>query len=264
MSVYYKEKAKFLREAMNSIWNQTVPTDDFILVCDGKLTPKLDAVVSKMEKAHPELTVVRLKKNGGLGNALNIGMKYCKNEIVARMDSDDISYPDRCEKQLKIFCNKPEVSIVSGIIEEFSASIDDVESKRVIPENQEEILRFARKRTPFNHACVMYKKHKVEAAGGYRDFYLLEDYYLWIRMLQNGAIGYNIQEPILWVRTGAEMYKRRSGWKYAKSQILLFKYMRNSRFISQTQYFKSVALRTVSSFVPNWIRKMLFKILLRK
>ncbi|MBO4836970.1 MAG: glycosyltransferase [Clostridia bacterium] len=265
MSVYVKEKAIFLREAMDSIWDQTVPADDFVLVCDGPLTAELDAVIDEMEKAHPgTLQVVRLEKNGGLGNALNTGIGYCKNELVARMDSDDISRPDRCERQLAVFMSRPEISICSGIVEEFSVSPDRTEARRVPPETQEEILAFAKKRNPFNHPCVMYKKTAVEKAGGYRDFYLLEDYYLWVRMLQNGTVGYNLQQPLLWMRAGSEMYKRRAGIRYAKSQNALFRYMRDSGFIGTGQYLKSTLARSVSAVMPNRLREFLFKMILRK
>ena len=265
MSVYVKEKAEYLRTAMDSIWNQTVPTDDFVLVCDGPLNEGLDVVISEMEAAHPDaLHVVRLEKNGGLGNALNVGVKHCKNELIARMDSDDISRTDRCLKQLAVFRNRPEVSICSGIVEEFTVSTDRVEACRVPPETQEEILLFAKKRNPFNHPCVMYKKTAVETAGGYQDFYLLEDYYLWIRMLQNNAVGYNLQEPLLWMRAGSDMYKRRAGWKYAMSQKALFKYMKDSGFIGGPQYMKSVVVRTASSLTPNWLREFMFKTVMRK
>lgn len=264
MSVYYKEKAEHLCEAMNSIWNQTIPTDDFVLVCDGPLNAELDTVIDEMQLSHPDtLRVVRLKMNSGLGNALSIGIKQCKNELVARMDSDDISRPDRCEKQLSIFRDNPEVCVVSGIVEEFSESIEVIEGRRIPPERQEQILAFAKKRNPFNHPCVMYKKNAVEAAGGYQDFYLLEDYYLWIRMLQNGCVGYNLQVPLLWMRAGSDMYKRRAGWKYAKSQKALFRYMLDSRFISGFQYTKSVTIRYASSLAPNWVRKLMFIITLR-
>lgn len=264
MSVYQKENAEYLRTAMNSIWNQTIPTDDFILVCDGPLNEELDAVIEKMEKEHPDtLYVVRLEKNGGLGNALNEGIKHCIHELVARMDSDDISRPDRCERQLKVFQEHPNVSVVSGIVEEFTTSTDQIEARRVPPETQDEIVQFAKKRNPFNHPCVMYKKSAVEAAGGYQDFYLLEDYYLWIRMLQNGSNGYNLQEPLLWMRAGSGMYRRRAGWKYAKSQKALFKYMKNSGFISGSQYVKSLAVRGASSIAPNWVRESVFKTVLR-
>ena len=265
MSVYVKEKAEYLRTAMDSIWNQTIPTDDFVLVCDGPLNEVLDAVIEVMEKMHPDtLHVVRLEKNGGLGKALNEGIKHCKHELVARMDSDDISRPDRCERQLKVFQEHPDISVVSGTVEEFTTSISEIEARRVPPETQEEIIAFAKKRNPFNHPCVVYKKSAVEAAGGYQDFYLLEDYYLWIRMLQKGSTGYNLQEPLLWMRAGSDMYKRRAGWKYAKSQKALFKYMKDSRFISGSQYMKSVAVRTASSITPNWLREFMFKTVMRK
>ena len=264
MSVYHKENPEYLRAAMNSIWEQTVKTDDFVLVCDGPLTPELDAVIAEMQEEHPELTVVRLAKNGGLGNALNEGMKHCKNDLVARMDSDDISRPDRCERQLAVFRDYPEVSIVSGVVEEFTQSTEQIDSRRVLPETHKEILDFARKRNPFNHPCVMYRKAAVEAAGGYKDFYLLEDYYLWIRMLQNDAIGYNIQEPLLWMRAGSDMYKRRSGLRYARSQKALFKYMRDTGWITTGQYIKSSAIRGASSLAPNGLREFVFKKVLRK
>lgn len=265
MSVYHKEKAEYLHAAMDSIWNQTVPTDDFVLVCDGPLTGELDTVIDEMKATHPKtLHVIRLEKNGGLGNALNIGMKHCKHELVARMDSDDISRTERCEKQLMVFRNHSDVSVASGIVEEFTASIEQVEARRVPPETQNEIMAFAKKRNPFNHPCVMYRKSAVEAAGGYQDFYLLEDYYLWIRMLQKGSTGYNLQEPVLWMRAGSDMYKRRAGWKYAKSQKALFKYMKDSGFIGEGHYVKSVVVRTASSISPNWLREFMFNKTLRK
>lgn len=265
MSVYVKEKAENLREAMSSIWEQTIPTDDFVLVCDGPLTPELDLVISEMVATHPEtLNVVRLKTNSGLGKALNVGINHCKNQLIARMDSDDISRPYRCEMQLKAFCEQSSISICSGIIEEFTISTDVIDTRRILPENQQDIIEFAKKRNPFNHPCVMYKKSDVEAAGGYQDFYLLEDYYLWIRMLQKGFIGYNIQEPLLWMRAGSDMYKRRSGWKYVKSQKALFKYMMESGFISLNQYANSIALRTLSSIFPNRIREIMFKLFVRQ
>lgn len=265
MSVYNKEKAEYLKQAMDSIWNQTVPTDDFVLVCDGPLNTKLDAVIEEMQGAHPGiLHLVRLETNGGLGNALNVGIKHCKHDLIARMDSDDISRPNRCEKQLRVFFEQPDVSICSGIVEEFTISTNRIEARRVLPATQENIIAFAKKRNPFNHPCVMYKKSAVEAAGGYQDFFLLEDYYLWIRMLQKESIGYNLQEPLLWMRAGSDMYKRRAGWKYAKSQEMLFKYMKDSGFINSGQYLESTMARTTSSLIPNFLREFLYKKLMRK
>ncbi len=207
--------------------------------------------------------MVRLPQNVGLGKALNEGIKHCKNDLVARMDSDDISYPNRCKKQLDVFKKSPKISIVSGIIEEFSVTPDIVVSRRIVPENHKKIIDFAKKRSPFNHPCVMYRRQAVQNAGGYQDFYLLEDYYLWVRMLINGSVGYNLQEPILWMRAGNNMYRRRSGLKYAKSQAALFKFMKEKRFISNWQYIKSVVVRFSSSVAPNFLRKFMYGKILR-
>ena len=265
MSVYHKEKPEYLKQAIASIQAQTLPTDDFVLVCDGPLNDALDAVIAKKQQEMGKtLNVVRLAKNGGLGNALNEGIKHCKNELVARMDSDDIAYPDRCEKQIAVFYTHLEVSICSGIVEEFTSTPDVVDAKRVPPEAHEEIVEFAKKRNPFNHPCVMYKKSAVEAVGSYQDFYLLEDYYLWLRMLMAGYQGYNIQESLLHMRAGSDMYLRRAGWKYAKTQERLFGFMRDKKFISNGQYIKSCVIRSGSALAPNWLRKLMFEKVLRK
>lgn len=264
MSVYYKEHPDYLQQSMQSIYDQTVPTDDFVLVCDGPLTPELDAVIADMQQQFgPRLNVCRLLKNGGLGKALNFGIGQCKNDLVARMDSDDVSRPDRCERLLAVFQDHPEYSLVSGIVEEFSDTITNVSIRRIVPEHQNDIIAFAKKRNPFNHPCIMYKKSDVEAAGGYQDFYLLEDYYLWIRMLQQGFIGYNLQEPLLWMRAGSDMYKRRGGWKYVQSQRNLFKYMAQTGFITRNQYQIQSMIRLIGAVVPNWLRAFLFKQILR-
>ena len=265
MSVYHREKPEYLKQAIESIQAQTLPTDDFVLVCDGPLNDALDGVISaKQQEMGTVLNVVRLAMNGGLGNALNEGIKHCKNELVARMDSDDIAYPDRCEKQLAAFNEHPEVSICSGIVEEFTTDPNTVDAKRVPPETNAEIVEFAKKRNPFNHPCVMYKKSTVEAVGSYQDFYLLEDYYLWLRMLMAGYQGYNIQEPLLHMRAGSDMYKRRAGWKYAKTQARLFKFMKEQDFIGEWQYIKSCVIRSGSALAPNWLRKFMFEKVLRK
>lgn len=265
MSVYHKEKPAHLEQAIESIQRQTRPADDFVLVCDGLLSAELDTVITeKQRELGAVLHVVRLMKNGGLGSALNAGIACCKNELVARMDSDDIAYPERCEKQLAVFCAHPEISICSGTVEEFSASPEIVDVRRVLPETNAEIIRFAKKRNPFNHPCVMYKKSAVEAVGSYMDFYLLEDYYLWLRMLMAGYQGYNLQEPLLHMRAGSEMYKRRAGWRYAQTQAALFGFMREAGFIGRGQYAKSCLIRCGSSLAPNWLRKFAFEKMLRK
>lgn len=264
MSVYYREKPGYLRESIESIFNQTVQTDDFVLVCDGPLTDGLNAVIDEFQlKYQNDFHVIRLEKNSGLGNALNYGLGYCRHELIARMDSDDIAREDRCEKQLQVFEEHSDISIVSGIVEEFSDTPSHIEARRVVPETNEEIIQFAKSRNPFNHPCVMYKKTAVEDVGSYQDFYLLEDYYLWLRMLLKGYRGYNLQEPLLFMRAGSDMYKRRAGWRYVKSQIQLFEFMKKKGYINKFQCIKYSIIRLTASILPNWMRKKIFKKFLR-
>lgn len=262
MSVYYKEKPEYLRKAMESIWGQTKKTDDFVLVCDGPLNEDLNLVIKEMEGKHPELNVVRLKTNGGLGNALNVGIMQCKNELVARMDSDDISYTDRCEEQLLLFATDPDLEIVSGTVEEFMDRTDNVIGKRELPLTNEEIRIFSRKRNPFNHPSVMFKKSSVISAGGYNErFHLFEDYYLWIRMLMNDSKAANIEKPILYMRTSADLYKRRGGYTYAKNMICFHKWMRSQGWSTIGDYITGAVPHAIICVLPNHIRHMVYKLI---
>lgn len=265
MSVYYKENPDHLRQSMQSIYDQTLPTNNFVVICDGPLTDRLNDVLAEMKNIFANrLSIVRLSKNGGLGNALNVGMRYCANELIARMDSDDISRLDRCEKEVGFLIEHPEISVVGGYIEEFIGDISHVCSVRSVPNNHNDIIEFAKRRNPFNHVSVMYRKSAVEAAGGYQSFFLMEDYYLWVRMLTKGYQGHNLSAPLVWVRVGKDMYKRRGGWKYVQSQRNLFRYMNEVNFITVQQYYLQSFIRLMGSIIPNRVRAYLFKRLLRK
>ena len=265
MSVYIRESAGNLKEAMNSIWKQTVPTNDFVLVCDGPLSSELNDLIENMQEDHSEICVVRLPQNVGLGNALNEGLKHCKNELVARMDSDDIADYQRCEKQLQVFQNNTDIDLCSGTILEFDGSIDKIIGMRKLPESNEDIRSFSKKRNPFNHPAVMFKKSSVESAGGYDEkFHLFEDYYLWIRMFLNGSSGKNIIEPILYMRTPADFYLRRGGFKYSKAILSFYKWMKSENWITAKEYFFSAFPHAFLSIMPNFLRKMVYLKILRQ
>lgn len=220
MSVYYKEKAEYLETAIESMLKQTVPPEQFVLVEDGKLTNELESVVFKYEKENPNLfTVVRLDENKGLGYALDEGMKYCRNELIARMDSDDISLLQRCERELEVFERYPEMDIVSGAINEFKNTTDNIVSVRRVPESEKEIKRQMKRRSAFNHPAVMYKKSAVIRVGGYGSSARKEDHDLFSRMVFGGCNAYNLQESILYYRIGDDNIKRRKSWKNVSSYI---------------------------------------------
>lgn len=264
MSVYQKEKPENLRQSIISMLEQTVAPEQFVLVCDGPLNDGLNAVVADACAANPEIMrVIHLAKNGGLGNSLRVGLAACQCDIVARMDSDDISVPERCAKQLEALAVH-RCDVVGSNLVEFAGSIDCVISEKDVPETQEEILEYSKLRNPFNHPCVMFKKSAVEAVGGYQDFHLLEDYYLWLRMLVAGYTGYNVQEPLLFMRCDEGMYNRRGGAEYIRSQIYFANYMRSIGWISSFEYARFVSMRIVGSLVPTSLRMRAYKALLRK
>ena len=263
MSVYSKEQALFLRESIESMLSQTIMPKDFVLVCDGPLTDALEDVISCFEKEYPQLfQVVRLPKNVGLGRALNEGMKRCRFECVARMDSDDISLPDRMEKQLAAM-RKQEADIVSATLVEFNEQHPQGYMKRRLPQTHEEIVKFARRRNPFNHPCVVYKKTSVIESGGYQHFPGFEDYYLWVRMLMSGKKGYNLDDTVLKMRVSG-MHRRRGGLSYAKTIIKFRLYLLKNGFCSLGDFLYTVVGHVGVSLLPNRLREVFYNKALRK
>lgn len=264
LSVYRKENPHYLNRALDSILDQTVRPFEIVIVIDGPLTEPLSAVIGQHKNMNPDLVkIVKLEKNSGLGMALNEGLKHCSCDLVARMDTDDISKPDRFEKQLAVMSADSTIDVVSSWIDEFEGTEQHIISTRKLPETHAEILKYAGTRNPVNHPVVMFRKSAVQQAGGYRHLAYFEDYFLWARMLMNGAIFYNIPESLLLFRTSAEMYKRRGGWRYAKSEILLQKTFLNMGFISFPEFLQNVIFRLAVRMVPHGVRKRVYKSILR-
>lgn len=263
MSVYHREKGAFLRTALESVFNQTAPPNEVVLVKDGPLTTELDTVIEEFKNQYDTLQVVALPKNAGLGEALNQGLSHCSHELVARMDSDDICIADRFNLQLEVFEQHPELSVVGGWIDEFSTDDRIVESIRKLPEKHSEIRKFAKKKNPINHPSVMFKKSAIEAVNSYEHFYLLEDYWLWIKLLNNDYQFYNIQKPIVKMRGGIAMAARRGGWKYAKSEANLQMKMLAMGYIGIGTFCKNIIIRFTVRMMPNKLRTFVYKTILR-
>ncbi len=264
MSVYEREKAEYLKAAIESMLNQTIKTNDFVLVCDGKLTNELEQIVNYFEKTYPFLFhIIRLSENHGLGYALNEGIKECKNNLIARMDSDDISAPDRCERQLKVFAENINLDVVSGYVAEFETNIQQIKNIKVLPEKNEEIYLYSRRRNPINHPCVMYKKNKVLEAGSYIPFYLLEDYYLWLRMIKKNMNFYNMQTVLLYMRVNNGMYKRRGSFRYYKSIFKLRLYMKQNGLSGWKDFLITILVQFMVCLIPNHMRKIIYRTILR-
>lgn len=259
LSLYIKEQPSHLIQSLDSLFSQTFLPTEIILVKDGPLTAELDAIVADYAVRYPVLKVVALPQNKGLGRALNEGLKHCSYDIVARMDTDDIAKPDRFEKQLAVFQKYPGLDVVGAWIDEFEGTPQHVLSVRKVPETSGEIYEYCKKRCPVNHPVVMFRKSTVLAAGGYQHFPLFEDYYLWVRMLKNGAQFYNIQESLLYFRASPDMFKRRGGWKYAKDEVRFQKVMYQSGMISCWRFLLNVLIRFPVRIMPNKLRELIYK-----
>lgn len=265
MSVYYKEKAEYLTECIESMLRQTIKPDEIVIVKDGPLTQELDRVIDKYVNIAPELfTVVPLKKNIGLGLALNEGLKKCRNDLVARMDSDDIALDNRCELQLKEFIKNPRLCIVGTWTCEFYDDPHNIVTYRVVPEKHEDILKFSRRRSPFNHPTVMYRKSAVLKCGGYRNILRKEDIDLFVRMLHNGCLSMNIQEPLLLFRSNEDNFKRRKNWINCKSYIMVIYRFWRSGYSSLFDLIFVIISQILMFISPIWLLKIISNRFLRK
>jgi len=263
--VYNGDNADHFDAAMNSIFNQTLMPDEVVLVVDGPVNDGINAVIEKYESQFESLKVVRSPENVGHGNARRLGLENCSHELVALMDADDICEKDRFQKQIKVFEDNPKISIVGGQITEFIDNTNNVVGKRTVPVEDMQIKNYMQKRCPMNQVTVMFNKQDIEKVGGYIDWYCEEDYYLWIRMALADMKFYNLPDVLVNVRVGNEMYQRRGGIKYFKSEAQIQKLMLSKGLISVPRYLINVGQRFVLQvLMPNRLRGFIFKMFARE
>jgi glycosyltransferase involved in cell wall biosynthesis len=265
ISIYSKETTIHLTAALNSIINQTLVPDEIVLVKDGPLTTGLDEVIKDFCSKFPNLfKVLSLPFNLGLARALNEGLRVCKYDLIARMDSDDICFPDRFEKQIAYFTTN-DVDILGGQLIEFGKDIDDVISHRKVPLHHQDIVRFMKYRSPFSHPSIILKKSVYEALGGYDSEIFPEDYDFFVRAYLKGFKFANLEDTILWFRMGEDQskaIKRRWGIQYAKNEFKLYKKFYNLGFYNIPMFIKAVMLKIPLRLLSFSIYKFIyFKIL---
>ncbi len=259
MCVYGGDNSEWFQTAVESILNQSLKPDEVVLVVDGPIPDELNEIV-KIYECNPIFNVIRLEKNQGHGNARRMGLDNCKNELVAIMDADDISKSDRFEKQIEEFKKNQSLDIVGGNITEFIDDEKNIVAERIVPADDAEIKAYMKKRCPMNLVSVMFKKTSVESVGGFIDWYCEEDYYLWLRMALAEMRFANVSDILVNVRVGKDMYKRRGGWKYYKSEAKLQKYMLKHKIINFPTYLSNKTKRfIVQVLMPNNLRGWVFK-----
>ena len=268
LSVYGKDDASFFKEALLSVSKeQTVKPAQIVVVEDGPVPEDIEHAIEDAIKASPEceFTVIRKPQNAGLAAALNTGLKACKYEWVARMDSDDISLPDRFEKQLAYIENHPSVDVIGGSIAEFTNTPGDMQSERHVGLDMNAIRKMAKTRTPMNHVSVMFKKSVVEKAGCYcENFGKLEDYKLWVDLLGHHAVLANVDDVLVYVRTGNGFITRRSNRREIIDWDMLQSYLLGLGIINRFDALKNKLYIRAFIYMPGFLKLFLYKTILRK
>lgn len=263
MSVYEKEKPQYLQEALESVFTQSLPPDEVVLIEDGSLTDALYQVIASFREKYPALRTHAFAHNVKLGRALKKGVELCSNELIARMDTDDIACKNRFRVQYDFMESHPQIAACGGFIEEFD---DDgtIHQVKTMPQSSREIASYAKMRNPLNHMTVMFRKSEVLKAGNYRDFPLLEDYDLWSRMLSGGAHFANLPEVLVKARVAGALYERRGGGAYCARYLTLRKEQKELGLLSGAEYLKAAAATLGMTLLPSGFRKFVYVKILRR
>ncbi len=259
LPTYYADDPDHLRRAFASaVDEQTLKPDEVVLVRDGVVPPRLQAAIDSLaaESTIP-VNVVALAHNIGLGHALDAGLAACQHEVVARMDADDVSLPERFAVQIPLIAEGFDL-VGCGLLE-FHEDEQDVVGRRTPPIGEEEIRRWSRFHDPFNHPTVVYRRSVVQAVGGYEDLPLMEDYWLFARMIDAGARVANVPEPLVKYRVGAGAYARRGGWQLLRSEWQLQRHFRSVGFTTRAQYARNVIVRGGYRLVPEGLRRAAYR-----
>ena len=264
MTVYTKDNPDYFALSLDSMINQTCKPDEIVIVKDGPIRKQLQDIIDSRKNRQVKIIQLQLPVNKGLGLALNEGIKICKNELIARMDADDYSMPNRCELQLKAFEKYPDLDIIGCPVDEFVDDIDNVVGCRNVPYTNDEIYAFAKKRDPFNHPTVMYKKSVVLKAGMYSDYRKNQDTDLWNKMLSNGAQCMNLKEHVFRFRFDSDTYRKRKSWVNTKI-LLEIRYKAWQSGFNTFFDFLLVATSQIGVYIlPVWFQRWLYTVVLRR
>jgi len=260
MAVYHKDDSNLLHLALESVYANSLKPAKVVLVQDGPVGEELLNVIGEY-KLRQDFCLVELPVNKGLANALNTGLRHITTPFVFRADADDYNLPDRFEKQ--ILALESGYDLVGGAIKEVDISGKSI-AIRSVPTSQDDIRRFISKRNPFNHMTVAYRRSAVTDLGGYPDIFLKEDYALWASMLANGAKMINLNEVLVNATAGSEMYKRRGGVKYVRSEIDMQTFLIKSGLQSALGAILIGISRSLVFLMPAFLRGIVYERFLRK
>jgi hypothetical protein len=264
LPVYRGDRPEFLRRAFrSSVDDQTLRPDEVVVVRDGPVSAELARTMAELAAASPvPVVTVELERNMGLAYALERGLDACSHDVVARMDADDISLPERFARQLELISGG--LDLVGTGMYEFADEVGTIGGRRTPPVGADAISRYARFHDPFNHPTVVYRRAAVRRAGGYLPLGLMEDYYLFARMIQSGARVENLPDPLVMYRVSAGAYARRGGVAQLRAELRLQREFRRRRFTSLSQALRNVLVRGSYRLIPEAVRRGLYRRLITR
>jgi len=264
MSVYHKDKADFLNDALQSIYDQELKPSEYVIVKDGPLSKELLNCLSSWDKKlSPKIRIISLEKNVGLAKALNVGLKECSCEYVGRMDSDDICYLDRFKLQFDFLANHPEVSLLGGWYKQYNEDMSKYLIDRKVPVHHQEIVGYGLYRTPFNHVTAVFKTVDVIAVGGYPEDIdgRMEDWWLALKLIHNNYKLHNLPRYLVKVRGGNDFIVRRGGLEYVFFEVKNLFAMKQQALIGTSVFIKNLLIKVPVRLLPNFLRKAAYMLI---
>lgn len=264
ISLYAKERVEYLDNCLNSIMKQTIPPEEIVIVKDGPLSEPLENCLNKYDALFPGLfTFVSYENNRGLWYALSVGVPACRNNYIMRMDVDDWSAPSRAEKEIEVLNLHPEIGCVGSLVTEFVGSIDNPVALVELPEFDSDVKKFGKRRCPFRHPSLMYRKDAVLRAGNYQEMPLFEDYDLYMRLAKTGCVFYNIQESLVYVRTSQDFYARRGSFSYMRKMLNFKNTCLKRGDLNLIEYLICTTPHIIVCLLPNDMRELIYNRFLR-
>lgn len=259
--VYHKVPPDQFRTALESVRDQTEPASEIVVVADGPLTPELDAVVDAFDASPARLQVVRLAVNGGTAVGMQAGIEAATQPWIARQDADDVSLPERFER-CRPLLESGRYDLVGGAMYEFEGTPDNVVAVRRMPETPQAIRRAVKSNNPINNPTIILRRSAVEAVGGVREVYLMEDYDLVARMIAAGSDAFNTQEPLVLFRTDG-MFTRRRGDRVAQAEREMQSTLHELGLVSRPRMVVNRVLRSLIRRLPSglfaWLYARVFR-----
>lgn len=259
ISVYYKTNEEYLHRALLSVWDeQTYKPSEIVLVQDGPVGESIVEVLEQWQKRlGKQFKWIKQEKNLGLAKSLNHGLSYCSHELIARMDDDDISLPQRLKLQYRYMMSHKEIGVLGGQVEERDSDLQMKISQRVVPVNHLQIVKFSKTRSPINHPSVIFRKSIVGELGGYPEVYP-EDYALWGKLICNGVLFHNLPQKLVIMRTEDALIYRR-GFKFFLGETKVLFYLYRLGLLNFLELFVQLVIRLIVRSSPAFLKKEFYK-----